>query len=199
MTPFEVYKSYLSLKNHFTKDKYDYHLYYGKSKASLQSFYKRKDRFYFEKLSRQKNDEEIVDFFVSNFVSCNDPESLWIGEIIKDGEKNHKEWKKKIESLTYFFKNEISTSFSSENFNDMFVIQKGKHPLLLKTYLQNKISLETLVILEKILYFKSEFDKKMDDPVWKFISMRIKKYSPFLNTDIKKFKTILKEIILGET
>ena len=44
------------LKNHFTKEKYDYHKYCGKSRASIQSFYKRKDRFFFEKLSRQKDD-----------------------------------------------------------------------------------------------------------------------------------------------
>ena len=42
VTPFDVYKSYLGLKNHFTKPKYDYHKYCGKSRASLQSFYKRR-------------------------------------------------------------------------------------------------------------------------------------------------------------
>ena len=50
MMPFDAYKQYLSLKNHFTKEKYDYHKYCGKSHATVQSFYKRKDRFWFEKL-----------------------------------------------------------------------------------------------------------------------------------------------------
>ena len=31
VTPFDAYKSYLGLKNHFTKPKYDYHKYCGKS------------------------------------------------------------------------------------------------------------------------------------------------------------------------
>ena len=53
------------------------------SLASLQSFYKRRDRFFFEKLSRQKDDAEVIEFFVSNFVACDDPQSLWIGEIIE--------------------------------------------------------------------------------------------------------------------
>ena len=70
VTPFDCYKSYLGLKNHFTKQKYDYHRYGGKSRASLDSFYKRRDRFFFEKLSRQKDDSEVIEFFVSNFVSC---------------------------------------------------------------------------------------------------------------------------------
>ena len=40
-----------------------YFKYCGKSRASLQSFYKRKDRMWFEKVSRQKTDQEVIDFF----------------------------------------------------------------------------------------------------------------------------------------
>ncbi len=90
--PFDAYKCYLSLKNHFTKDSYDYHKYCGKSRATIQSFYKRKDRMWFEKVSRQKSDQEVIDFFVANFVSCNDPESLWIGEMMKEGEARYQNW-----------------------------------------------------------------------------------------------------------
>ena len=83
MMPFDAYRCYLSLKNHFTKEKYDYHKYCGKSRATVQSFYKRKDRFWFEKLARQKDDKEVIDFFVSNFITCTDPSKLWIGEMIE--------------------------------------------------------------------------------------------------------------------
>ena len=58
MAPFDAYKTYLALKNHFTKSTYDYHKYNKKTRASLQSFYKRKDRFWFEKVSRQKTEKE---------------------------------------------------------------------------------------------------------------------------------------------
>ena len=73
--PFDCYKAYLGLKNHFTKPNYDYQRYCGKSRASIQSFYKRKDRYFFEKLSRQKDDTEVIEFFVSNFADCDDPGS----------------------------------------------------------------------------------------------------------------------------
>ena len=72
MTPFDVYKTYLAFKNHFTKENYDYFKYCGKSRASLDSFHKRKDRYFFERTSRQKNDEEIKAYFVANFAECND-------------------------------------------------------------------------------------------------------------------------------
>lgn len=195
--PFDAYRCYLSLKNHFTKDSYDYHKYCGKSRASLQSFYKRKDRMWFEKVSRQKTDKEVEEFFVANFVSCPDPETLWIGEMIKEGESRYTNWQKKIQSLSYIFKEESQSLFEGTKFEDVFKCSKG-HPILLKKFLNGNISLETLVIYDKIFLFGNKFDKKLDDPVWKTVSLRIKKYSPFLNIDVFRYRKILKQVIIGE-
>ena len=194
--PFDTYKAYLGLKNHFTKEKYDYVKYCGKSRASIESFYKRRDRFFFEKISRQKNDEEVIDFFVANFVSCDDPQSLWVGEIMRNGEDNYTNWKRRTQSLSYVFKEEIGNVFSGKDFDKMFEIKGTKHPDIVKEHLQGNISLETFLILEKILGFKKDFDKKLGDPVWKFLSLRMEKYNSFLNIDVFRYKKILKEIVL---
>ena len=195
MVPFFTYKTYLSLENQFTKDSYDYHKYQGKSRASLQSFYKRRDRFWFEKLSRQKDDKEIINFFVSNFTSCSDPGSLWIGEMIKEGELRYTSWQKRIQSLTYLFKQESQEIFEN-GVETVFDCSKG-HPTLLKMFLSGQISLETLVIYDKIFLFGKNFDKKLKDPVWETVSLKIKKYSPFLHIDVFHYKKILKEIVGG--
>lgn len=194
--PFDCYKTYLALKNHFTKDNYDYHKYCGKTRASLDSFYKRKDRFWFEKISRQKDDKEVENFFVANFVSCDDPQSLWIGEIMREGEERYKQWMRKVQSLTYLFKEEVQTVLTAKEFDSMFEVVDHRHPRILKEHLQGKLSLETMLILDKILGYKNNFDKKLDDPIWKFVSMKMKKYSPFINIDVFRYKKILKECIL---
>lgn len=198
VTPIETYKTYISIKNHFTQLNYDYVKYNGKVKVGEKSFYRRKDRFWFEKLSRQKKDKEIIDFFIANFSSVDDPQSLWIGELIKTGNDVYLNWQRKIQSLSYIFKNEVDYLFSENNFNDMFKIIGSKHPMILKEFLKGKISLETFVILNKILGFEKEFDKKLNDPVWQSVSMRIKKYSPLLNIDIFKYKKILKDVVIGK-
>tara|TARA_B100001939_G_scaffold330307_2_gene327349 strand:- start:74 stop:685 length:612 start_codon:yes stop_codon:yes gene_type:complete len=197
--PFDCYKSYLGLKNHFTKQNYDYHRYGGKSRASLESFYKRKDRFFFEKLSRQKDDSEVIEFFVSNFVSCDDPQSLWIGEIVRNGETNYTNWKKRLQSLSYTFRTEIENVFSDKKFDEMFYIDGTRHPHIVREHLGKNLSLESLVILNKILGFKTEFDRRLNDPIWKFLSMRIDKYDSFIHIDVFKFKSILKEVIIHGT
>jgi len=195
MNPFECYKLYLSLKNHFTKDTYDFHKYCGKSRASVQSFYKRKDRYFFEKLSRQKNKKEVFDFFVSNFVSASDPSTLWIGQIIREGERNYVDWKKRNQSLSYTFKDEMEDILSTQGLDVVFARVKG-HPPILKKHLSGQISIETMSILDKIFGFVKDFDKDINDPVWETVSKKIKKYSPFLNIDIFAYKKSLREIVL---
>ena len=194
--PFDAYKQYLALKNHFTKEKYDYHKYCGKSRATVKSFYKRKDRFWFEKIARNKSDKEVVDFFVSNFITCTDPSKLWIGEMIREGEGRYTAWKRRTQSLSYIFREEVEIILANADLDAVFARTTG-HPPILKKYLSGDISLETLVICDRILGYRNDYDKQLTDPVWETVSLRIKKYSPFLNIDVFHFKKILKEIVHG--
>ena len=194
VTPFETYQHYLSLKNHFTNPKYDFFKYGAKTRASMTSFNKRRDKYFFEKTSRKYNDKEVLDFLVSNFVASDNPQNLWIGEIISSGERTYADWMRRQQSLTYLFKEQSNELFSETKLDDALNCSKG-HPPVLKKFLSGKISLETLVIYDKIFLFGKMFDKKLLDPVWETVSLKIKKYSPFLNTDVFQFKKILREII----
>ena len=195
MMPADAYRCYLAMKNHFTKDKYDYLKYRGKVRATNEAFYKRKDRFWFEKFARQKSDKEVEEFFVANFTSCADPESLWIGEMIKDGEGRYQDWQKKVQSLSYIFREESEKLFADNKVDDVFNCSKG-HPIVLKKFLGGNLSLESLVIYDIIFGYSKNFDKKLKDPVWETVSRRVKKYSPFLNINVSRYKNILKEVVI---
>ena len=195
VTPFECYKTYIAMKQHFTKDKYDYFKYGGKSRASATSFNNRKDRYFFERMSRKKSDEQIVQYFISNFISTEDPSKVWIGEIIKNGETNFQDWQKRNQSLAYVFGDEIERVFKGSSF-DSYFDSSGQHPKILKEYLKGELSIETLVILDRILGYAERFDKKILDPIWGAVSLKIKKYKPFLNIDVSRYKKILKEKVL---
>ena len=194
VTPFETYRTYLSMKSHFTNPKYDFIKYGGKSRATITSFNKRKDKYWFEKTSRKYSDQEVIDFLLSNFVNATNPQNLWIGEIINSGERTYAEWKMRQQSLTYMFTEQSSTLLSENDLEKVFNCSKG-HPIILKKYLGGEISLETLSILEKIFSFQSKFDEKLKDPVWETVSMKLKKYLPFLNINVFHFKKILRNII----
>ena len=194
VSPFETYQHYLSLKNHFTNPKYDFFKYGAKTRASVTSFNKRKDKYWFEKTSRKYSDKEVVDFLVSNFTATDNPQNLWIGEIINSGERNYSEWMKRQQSLTYLFKEQSNELLSENELESLFNCTKG-HPLILKKFLSGQLSLETFTIYEKIFHFSKDFDKKLLDPVWETVSLKVKKYSPFLNIDVFNYRKILRSII----
>ena len=198
MMPFDAYRCYISLKSHFTKESYDYHKVGVLTRVKKETFYKRKDRFWFEKFSRQKNDKEVVDFFVSNFVSTTDPSRMYIGELVKNGEERYVDWKKRTQSLSYVFREETEYLFKDKKIDEVFDCSKG-HPIILKKFLGGNISLETLVIYDRILGYGNNFDKKLKDPVWETVSRRVRKYTPFLNIDVFRYKKILKEVVIDGT
>ena len=194
MSPFETYQTYLSMKSHFTNRKYDFFKYGGKSKATVATFNKRKDKYWFEKTSRKYSDKEVVDFLLSNFVSVDNPQNLWIGEIINSGERTYADWMRRQQSLSYLFREQSNELFSEIKLDDALNCSKG-HPPVLKRLLSGKLSLETFVIYDKIFRFSENFDKKLLDPVWETVSLKIKKYDPFLNINMFQYKKILRDIL----
>jgi len=194
VTPFETYQSYLSMKSHFTNRKYDFFRYGGKSRATMASFNKRKDKYWFEKTSRKYSDGEIVDFLLANFVTTDNPNNLWIGEIINSGERTYADWMRRKQSISYLFKEECSKLLEEYKLDELFDCGKG-HPIILKRFLGGDVSLETFVIFDIIFSFSDKFDEKLLDPVWETVSLKIRKYKPFLNINVFNFKKILREIV----
>tara|TARA_Y100001936_G_scaffold252325_1_gene311507 strand:- start:1181 stop:1780 length:600 start_codon:yes stop_codon:yes gene_type:complete len=197
VNPFETYKTFIGMKSHFIREKYDYARYGNKlSKLTVQGFYKRRDRQFFERMSRKYNDQEIQDFFIANFATDEDPSTVYMPNIIKNGDKTYTDWKKRIQSLTYTFIEESHKLFDNQKVDDIFDCSKG-HPPILKSYLRGDTSLESMVIYDRILGYRSNFDKQISkhDPVWGMVSMKIRKYTPFLNIDVFRYKKILKDIV----
>ena len=150
LTPFDTYKEYLAYKNHFSKEKYDYQKYGGKSRAKIDSFYKRKDRYFLEKMSRKYKDPEIRNFFLANFVDTDNPQGLWIGNIIRSGETVYKEWQKRNESLFYHFKQKSEEFLDQYSYDEFFDASNG-HPPILKEHLAGNISQEMMCIFQEFI------------------------------------------------
>ena len=199
MNGFEVYKTYLAIKLHFTsKDQsYDFHKHNGRTTARLETFTKRRDRYYFHRLSKSYDNKSIVNYFLSNFVSNT---NLWVGDIIgKAGDEHYKQWSKKIESLHYYYEKDIDyiierMTTKDIKFNDLFLSVDGQHPPIIKMFLAKKINFETLIILDDILRFTKKLNKNIKEKVlWPKLFDRMKRYKPFLSYNITKYKISLRD------
>ena len=177
MDDFSVYRMYMALKLHFTTDKYDVIEQQGRVRVSRATFNKRKDLFTIKKIAKTYSDEDVANFLVANFVSGN----RWGGLFDLEAGKTFKQWKKKIESLSYVFSQDLDNLIleldeNKLSFDDIFKITGGQHPYIIKAYLRNTITIETLVILESIYKFIDSFDSGItENIVWPDISRLIKK------------------------
>ena len=184
MTDYEAYQNYLAMKLHFGGE-YDFHKYNGKVSATMESFDKRKDKYKFVRLSKKLSDPQILDYYLANFIRGKE----WIGDF---DEKNWMNHKKIVQSLQYFYENDLEKLLtSSHNFDILFKCDNGNHPKLIKAYLGKKITLETLVILEKVLQYREVFDKDITEKfIWPKVSKLIGKYEPFMQVSARKYRMI---------
>jgi hypothetical protein len=194
MNGFEVYKIYLAIKLHFTSknQSYDFHKHNGRTTARLETFTKRRDRYFFHKLSKSYNDSSVVNYFLSNFVSNT---NLWVGDIIgKTGDDHYKQWSKKIEALHYYYEQDIDYILERKiSFDDIFTSKDGQHPPILKMFLSKRINFETVIILDDILSFSKRLNKNIKETVlWPKLYDRMIRYKPFLTYNIVKYKMTLK-------
>jgi len=191
MDPFDCYKEYVSIKTHFHKVDYNY-FKHKKKKISYNTFSKRNDHYFFVKLSKNYKDDEIVKFFVANFI---DDEFLWIGDALdSQSEIKYKEWQKRIQSLSYMFSNDIDRLLSEHEFDEVFKVNQGQHPVLLKLTLAKYIMIETFIILDALLNFVPEWNKQISEKIiWPGFCKKAQKYAPFLEVDKTKFRKILRK------
>ena len=117
--------------------------------------------------------------------------------MISQGEGRYTSWKKRTQSLSYIFGEEVDSILVDQDIDSVFTSKSG-HPTVLKKYLGGDVSIETMIILDKILGYRKQFDNKLTDPVWESVSMKMKKYEPFLNIDVFRYKKVLKQKVLGE-
>lgn len=193
MTDYEAYKMYLALKAHFQTEKYDVIKQRGRIRTSQKNYLGSGKSFSFQRLVKQYKDDEICDFMVANFVGGN----RWGGVFDVDANREYQAWKRRVESLRYQFTNELQKliDIADDRGVGLFDVEAGQHPLILKEYYGGRLSLETLVILNRLVNFVQEFDDKLSDTLmWPDTSRLIRKYQPFLRINLEQYQKIYGEI-----
>ena len=188
MQAVDVYLMYCALKAHFQGD-YDYHKFGGKTKTKRESYYKRKDRFFFAKTAVKYEDTEVLNYFVSNFIHDRS------GYIANFTDKNYETWMNKRAMFYEIFSQEMQPFV--KNFEPIFECESGQHPTLLKEYMGKRISLETMIVLDDLVEFSKRWDKELawDDFVWPDVKKLMNNYKGFLTIKTDKYRMKLLKLI----
>jgi hypothetical protein len=192
MEPFDAYRFYQSLKLHFESKTYDAAKYNFKTSASPKSFWKRNDKYHFAKVAKRFKDQgELVGYYASHFVNG----TKWVGEMLTQDEV-YQSWLKRMQSISYIFEQDLNhLSINYESFDDLLMCKDGQHPDIVTAYLQDEISLETVVIINKLTGFMKRADKQITETIlWPDISLKIRKYEPFVKVNPDKMKKIVLKV-----
>ena len=189
MEPFDAYRYYQSMKLHFESKTYDAAKYNFKTAASQKSFWKRNDKYHFAKVAKRfKDTPELIGYYASHFVNG----TKWIGEMLNN-EEAYQSWLKRMQSISYIFEQDLNhLSLEYGSFDSMLMPDDSSHPKIITAYLQDEISIETVVIINKLTGFMNKADKEITETIlWPDISLKIRKYDPFVRVKLDNMKKIV--------
>ena len=189
MEPIDVYLMYCAMKAHFGKSDYDFVTYKGKTRIKRDTFYRRKDRSFFVRVSRKyKTEQEIQNYFVSNFIKDKK------GYIANFSNENYESWKLKRQGFFDLFDVEMKPLVDA--FEDLFTVTNGQHPKLMREFLGGRVSLETIIILDELVNFGPDWNKQLeDDIIWIDLRNLMNNYKRFLTIDQEQYKIRLLKLI----
>ena len=151
-------------------------------------------------MAKKLSDNEVQDFLLASFVQSDDPTKVWIGDIKRTGKDRWLAYQKQRQSMSYLVEQDLSSmaeymAAQRYSLNDLFA-PLGSHPPLLRLYVKGNVSLETMVVMDICLGYSKIWDKKMSDPLWESMSMKMRKYKPFLSINTNKYKKMMQETFL---
>ena len=187
MEPFDAYRFYQSMKLHFESDSYDAIKYNYKTSAKPQSFWKRRDKYFFAKVGKKfDNVSDLIQYYAAHFIA----DKSWIGEMVED-EEIYKEWLKRNQSLGYMLEQDLYKVAEEGNFDQILDTSNG-HPPIVTAYVRGDINIESVVIIDQLTNFMNDADKQITETiVWPELSRKIRKYKPFVHFDLEKAKNIV--------
>jgi len=187
--PFESYKLYNALKLHFETDSYDAVKYNFKTSVKPQSFFKRKDKYFFAKIANTY--DNLIEFYVANFKN----DVKYVGDMLNEGgERYYRDHKKVLESLSYTFENDINKLAEDNQFDSLLEANDNEHPLIIQLWMQDEIHLETVVIVDSITGFMDRESKKISETIiWPDIYRKVTKYKPFVKFNKDRCISVIKK------
>lgn len=160
MNGYQTYQIYQALKLHFTSD-YDAVKYNFKTAVRQDTFERRKDRYFFEKISRRLNREQLIQYFTSNLIHNT---NMWIGEFNDD---RWNEYIARQEKLTYMVTEDMKImADKGYSFDELCSISNDKtsNPLI-EALRSDEIHLETVTIIDILVNFLNRLESELRDPL----------------------------------
>lgn len=195
-----AYRMYLAVKLHFLTDKYDLSEHNARVRINTKTFQERNQESLYAKFAERFDDKaEMAQYLVSNFAY-----GAWGNTDIiygtAESEHNHKEWKRRKDSITQVFKNDLSKirlEWEKNNlskFTEDLTAEDLRVPHLFQMFIGNHITLETMIIIDDLHPYLQHW-KKCIGSLFADDIRRMIKAKRFIKYDVSKVKPFFMELV----
>ena len=160
MDGYQTYQIYQSLKLHFTTD-YNAVKYNYITAVKRDTFERRRDRYFFEKLSRRFNKEKLIHYFTSNLIQNS---SVWIGDM---SDEIYNDYIARYDKLTYMLSQDMKLmSDKGYSFDQLCTTSDNNSSnLFLESLRADEIQLESVVLVDIMVNFLNRLKSDLIDPL----------------------------------
>ena len=160
MNGYQTYQIYQSLKLHFTTD-YDAVKYNYKTAVKQDTFERRKDRYFFEKLSRRYDKEKLINYFTANLV--HNP-NMWIGDM---NENIYNDYVSRYDKITYMLTQDMKVMCEKGYTFDQLCTTSDNNTTnpLLEALRGDEIHYESVVLVDIMVNFLKKLKGEIIDPL----------------------------------
>jgi hypothetical protein len=191
--PFDVYQSFVAIKLHFTSKDFDCTKFgFSLKSTTREAYLKRYDKRFFAMLDRKFSSLlEIREFFICNFAYSTKKE--YITDFVEEDSFDNylSKFLKRKESFRYIFESDMQTLRDIMLMRDLTSMSqlfykiepKTNFPYIINVVKQNKITLESFLILNQVLTFLPKINKivntetaSLTQKIWEAQYIRFEKY-----------------------
>jgi len=157
---YHAYQIYQSLKLHFTSD-YDAVKYNFKTAVRQDTFERRRDRYFFEKLSRRFDKEKLIHYFTSNLIQ--NP-NVWIGDM---SDEIYNAYIARYDKLTYMLSQDMNLMSDKVYSFDQLCTTSDDNTsnVFLESLRSGEIQLESVVLVDIMVNFLNRLKSDLSDPL----------------------------------
>ena len=171
-------------------------------RISDSAYQKRRDKYFFEKLSDKYTLKELTLIFMSNLVANQD---AWIGDISDaDALIFYREYIGRLKRIRQVYEDDIkniyyfSKKVEVKSLQEIFEYNtKVNTSYIFKLLQSNVISFETFCLLDSFLGIIDQHDEQTNDLVWEKYSTKLNAYKKILNIDSLEARKLFIETVKG--
>lgn len=182
-----VFSLYLTYKNHM-EGRYDAVKYNFNTNISNAAYQKRKDKFFFEKLSKKYTFIQLVVLFLSNNIN----DSFWVGDIeSEDCLETYRKFLGNMRKIKSNFVDDIKSLFyfsKTKGIDIKDVLYDREKSYLIRLVKHDIIQVETLILLDSIMGILEKYTK--EDLAWNNMIVRYTGYKNLAIIDTEMTKTL---------